>query len=272
VHDAELRDVNGHVEATWLDRAVRVLHFSGNGRCKYPEFRGRYSRITDPLPATGDSDDYAIFIAALRTWIGRHGLSAMAWSFYGTTDGKQARIADTHSFPLLATLHYLIRSNGVIRVIEAGTARGVSAACLASAVAHRSGGCVVTLDPFPHEDRLDLWAGLPDRLRSCIEQRTIGSFEGLRAAIAAGERYEATLLDSVHTEEHVWAEFELAVQVVCPGGLILIHDARYRHGTVDRALRRIEAAGYNVVRLWCAEGGVAEDDHLGLAVIENRRR
>jgi predicted O-methyltransferase YrrM len=174
--------------------------------------------------------------------------------------------------PLLAALHYLIRSNGVVRVIETGTARGVSAGCLVSAIAHRSGGRVVTLDPFPHEDRLDLWAALPDRMRICIEQRTTGSIEGLRAAIAAGEHYEAALLDSVHTEEHVWAEFELAAQVVCPGGLILIHDARYRHGTVDRALMRIEVAGYPVVRLWCAEDGVAEDDHLGLAVIENRRR
>jgi len=188
------------------------------------------------------------------------------------TDGQQARIADAQVFPLLATLHYLIRANGVIRVIETGTARGVSAACLASAVAHRSGGRVVTLDPFPHNDRLDLWADLPDRLRGCIEQRTVGSIEGLHAAIDAGERYEAALLDSVHTEENVWAEFELAAQVVCPGGLILIHDARYQHGTVDRALQRIEAAGYNVVRLWCAEGGVDEDDHLGLALIENRQR
>ena len=32
-----------------------------------------------------------------------------------------------------ANLHYLVRSNGCVRVIEAGTARGVSAACLASA-------------------------------------------------------------------------------------------------------------------------------------------
>jgi len=54
--------------------------------------------------------------------------------------------------------------------------------------------------------------------------------------------------------------------------LILIHDATYKGGTVDDALRRIEAAGYGVVRLWAAEGGIAEDDHLGLALIENRCR
>jgi hypothetical protein len=62
----------------------------------------------------------------------------------------------------------------------------------------------------------------------------------------------------------------LAAQLVCPTGLILIHDAVYANGTVDGALQRIRAAGYNVVRLWAGEGGVAEDDHLGLAVIENR--
>jgi len=54
--------------------------------------------------------------------------------------------------------------------------------------------------------------------------------------------------------------------------LVLIHDVRYAHGMVEGALRRIETADYGVVRLWTASGGVAEDDHLGLAVIENRRR
>jgi hypothetical protein len=88
----------------------------------------------------------------------------------------------------------------------------------------------------------------------------------------AGEVYEAVLLDSVHEAEFVWAEFQLAAELVCPGGLILIHDATYALGTVPETLARIEAAGYNVVKLWAADGGTAEDDHLGLAVIENRRR
>ena len=52
-------------------------------------------------------------------------------------------------------------------------------------------------------------------------------------------------------------------------GLILIHDAIFKGGTVEEALKRIEAAGYGVVRLWAADGGVSEDDHLGLAVVEN---
>jgi glycosyltransferase involved in cell wall biosynthesis len=45
VHDVELREVNGHLEAAWLDRQVRVLHFSGGGRRKYAELRGRFARL-----------------------------------------------------------------------------------------------------------------------------------------------------------------------------------------------------------------------------------
>jgi len=92
----------------------------------------------------------------------------------------------------------------------------------------------------------------------------------MATALQTGEKYHASLLDSLHTEEHVWAEFQLATNLVCRGGLILIHDARFVHGEIPRVLARIEAAGFHFVRLWCAEDGYSEDDNLGLAVIENR--
>jgi len=250
---------------------VRVLHFSGVGRRKYPEQRNQFVRVSDPLTGGGGGDPYAAFLDALRAWIGRFGLASLAWSFYGVTDATTARVADPSTFPLLALLHYLVRTNGCVRVLETGTARGISAACLASAVAHRAEGRVVTLDPYRHAERSELWKMLPESIHRCIEERTVGSLEGMAAALEAGERYEAALLDSIHTEEHVWAEFELASRLVCPGGLILIHDAIYAHGTVGKALSRIQAAGYDVTRLWTAESGMHEDDRLGLAVIENRR-
>jgi cephalosporin hydroxylase len=116
-----------------------------------------------------------------------------------------------------------------------------------------------------------LWGALPDGFRRCIEARQVDALGGMAAAIEAGERYHAALLDSIHTEEHVWAEFQLASQLVCAGGLILIHDPWFVDGTVEGALGRIAREGYGVVRLWTSEAGVPEDDHLGLAVIENRR-
>ncbi len=70
----------------------------------------------------------------------------------------------------------------------------------------------------------------------------------------------------------VWAEFELARQLIVEGGLILVHDPCLPGGTVEAALGRIEAEGYGVTRLMTASEGVPEDDDLGLAVIENRSR
>jgi len=260
------------VRAVWRGREPRVLHFNGGAKRKYPQWQGKFSSIADPLAGKTGGDSYARFIEALRAWLGRHGVKALTWSFYGLTNGHSAAVNDPSTLPLLATLHYLIRANGCVRVLETGTARGISAACLASAVAHRDGGRVVTLDPFLFAGREELWAMLPESFQRCIEARRVGSLEGMQAALAAGEVYEAVLLDSVHEAEFVWAEFQLAAELVCPGGLILIHDATYAGGTVPATLVRIEAAGYNVVRLWAADGGTAEDDHLGLAVIENRRR
>jgi predicted O-methyltransferase YrrM len=276
-HDVEIGEVNGRLQATWYGRPSRVLHYNGLGRLKNPEWRGRFAMVATPLVTTlaearSGADSYEVFLGALRTWIGRQGLEALAWSFYGTADALNARVRDSNTFPLFAALHYLIRANGCVRVLETGTARGVSAACLASAVAHREGGLVITLDPVLQAGREELWATLPEGFRVCIKARQIDALAGMRAALEAGERYEAALLDSLHEAEHVWAEFQLASELVCSGGLILIHDATYSGGTVPAALERIEAAGYNVVRLWAAEQGVTEDDHLGLAVIENRLR
>jgi predicted O-methyltransferase YrrM len=272
VQEVALNDSDGRLWADWQGRPVRVLHFSGVGKRQYGRWKGVYGRVAEPLAGGGHGDGYAAFLDALRPWLARHGLPALAWSFYGTADGRRGQVNDPATFPLFALLHYLLRANGCGRVLETGTARGVSAACIASAVAHRPDGRVVTLDLADYPERASLWQALPEPLARCIEPRRGDALAGMAAALAAGERYHAALLDTLHTAEHVWAEFELARQLVCPGGLILIHDATYPHGSVEGALQRIEAAGYGVVRLWTAQEGAAEDDHLGLAVIENRPR
>jgi hypothetical protein len=252
----------------WQGRDVRVLHLSGAGRRKLPALRGIYAQVDDPLGSAPDGA-YAAFLRALRQWVGRHGMCALGWSFYGTPNGY-ARVRDRGAFPLFGLLHYLVRSSGCVRVLETGTARGVSAACLASAVAHRAGARVVSLDPHDYPERAGLWAALPDAMQECLEARRTGSLEGMAAALEAGERYHAALLDSIHSGEHVWAEFELAAQLVVPRGLILIHDPGLHTGTVPLALDRIRAAGYQVTTLWAGEGTEPEDEGLQLAVIENQ--
>jgi hypothetical protein len=260
----------GRPQAEWNGKRIAIVHFNGDGRHKYREWHGIYARAGRGLGPAAAGDAYMRFLGVLRSWAGVHGAEAIAWSFYGTPDGRGVHLSDSGAMPLLGALHYLIRSNGCLRVIETGTARGISAACIASAVAHRPGARVVSFDPCHYPERDTLWAALPDQMRSCLEARVIGSLEGMAEALANGESYEAALLDSIHTSEHVWAEFELARRLVCPGGLILVHDARCAAGTVAQALERIQAAGYGVARLWTAEGGLRADADLGLAVIENR--
>ncbi len=262
--------VGGRERLVCRGRPVRVVHFAGPSRPYQAPLRTECDRLAVDGAVSEDGDHYAQFTGALRLWIGMHGTNALAWSFYGTHDGSDGIVRDTATFPLLAALHYLMRANGCIRVFEAGTGRGISTACLAAAVAHHPDGRVVTVDREALPDRHGLWSLLPDSIASCIETRMGDSLGALEAAVAAGETYEAALLDSAHDAAHVWAEFERAARLVCPGGLILIHDAVNPSNTVGEALRWIEGAGYGVTRLWTAEGGVPADDHLGLAVIENR--
>jgi hypothetical protein len=271
-NDVRMFREHGRPQAESNGKRIAVVHFNGPGRGKLTEWHGGYASVTSALPPATSGDAYAQFLDALRSWAGVHGAGTLAWSFYGTPEGGSSHIpdADTGTMPLLALLHYLIRSNGCVRVLETGTARGVSAACMASAIAHRPGARVVSFDPCHHPERDALWAALPEAVRDCLEPRLTGSLEGMAAALARGERYHAALLDSIHTAEHVWAEFALARQLVCPGGLILVHDARCAEGTVAAALDSIQVAGFGVARLWCAEGGVPADAGLGLAVIENR--
>lgn len=254
-------------------RGVRatVVHFNGGGRRKSPEIRGCFSRVTDPLiGGKGAAPEYDSFLVALRRWLGTKGHSAMAWSFYGQPDGGAGRNCNPERFSLYETLYSIVRSNGCRRVIETGTARGISAACLATAVSCWPDAAVVTIDVGIWPEREGLWQSLPLAVQSCIYPRQDDAINCLRSELAKAECYDAALLDSVHTQEHVLREFQLARQIVCTGGLILIHDAIWSPGTVGEALKEIELMGFNVVRLWTADHGRSEDAGLGLAVIENR--
>lgn len=267
--DVEITSVSGRPRVMWQGKPVRVLHANGHGRGKCPQLRGLYASVPDPLVGRGHGDAYGAFLTALRAWLGRYGLAGLTLSFYTIGEDEYARVRDPSVLPVLALLHYLIRANGCVSVLETGTARGVSAACLASAVSHRHGARVVSFDPYETPGRKELWAALPDRMRACIEQRRVDSVSGLQQALADGERYDAALLDSLHTEAHLSAEFELTSKLVRPGGPILVHDWR-AIADMDRVLTAAQRAGYGVVRL-LAEGGEEEEAGLGLAIVENRR-
>ena len=122
--EVEFEERNGRIKAAWSGRPARVLHFNGCGRRKYPKWRNLYANVSEPLVAAPAPDSYEIFLQALRAWVGRRGLASLAWSFYGTGDARSARVKDAVTLPLFALLHYLVRSNGAVRVLETGTGPG----------------------------------------------------------------------------------------------------------------------------------------------------
>ena len=265
---SEVAQDGGRPATQWNGQAVKILNFRGPRKHRYSQIRGLYSRITDPLPFVGGGDLYGHFLKALRAWVGRHGQSVLRWSFYGTADAKDAKVPDSSVFPLFGQLHYLLRSNGVVSVLETGTARGVSTACLASAVAHREGARVVSFDVQDFPERHDLWGLLPEEFRKCIEPRMEDCIEGMKRLLESRVYFDLALLDTLHDASHVLREFQLARQLVKPGGLILIHDPCLTAGSVGQALRQIESEGFPVTRLWDGPSGIREDDHLGLALVQ----
>jgi predicted O-methyltransferase YrrM len=172
--------------------------------------------------------------------------------------------------PLLAALHYLIRAQGYVQVLEIGTAHGVTTACLASAVAHWPSGRIVTFDPVVAPERTALWASLPEAMQTCLELRQGDPLAGMKAACEAGERYDAALLHVLPATDHSWAMFQLALQLVRPEGLLLVCMGRWKPETGEQVLQRIAAAGYRIVHLGTVEVDRPDEASLGLVVIENR--
>jgi serine/threonine protein kinase len=128
--------------------------------------------------------------------------------------------------------------------------------------------------PTAQDLAVDLRSWLEDQIpqdtRSVIEERPVDSLAALAAARDAGETLHAALLDTTHSAQFVLKEFELARQVVTPGGLILVHDVHPAFFDTWKTIDQIQSRGFGVVRLWCADEGVQTDDRLGLALIENR--
>jgi hypothetical protein len=176
----------GRPRAEWHGRPVRILHANGHGRDRYARLRGLYS-IADP-PVGAEPDAYSAFAAALQAWQGRHG--------HDRANG-------------LALLHHLVRESGCTTVLDSGAARGVPAACSASAVWGRPDARVVTFAP-PSVARDELWASLPQS--ACIEARELDAWEALRET---GERFDACVLDRPE-------QLELAAGLVRPGGPVLV--------------------------------------------------
>jgi predicted O-methyltransferase YrrM len=175
---------------------------------------------------------------------------------------KRSEICYQHGRVLYATLVRYARGRGrdPLNIIETGTARGFSALCLGRAL-HDAGatGKILSFDVLPHDVRI-LWncvldadgprtrAELLDAYRDLIERFVIFHRGDTKSEMARMwvPRVHFAFLDSVHTYEHVMAEFSCIRDRQRPGDVLVFDDYSPKSypGVVQAADEICRAHGY----------------------------
>jgi predicted O-methyltransferase YrrM len=153
---------------------------------------------------------------------------------------KQSEICYQHGRLLYATLVQYVRRRvrDQLTIVETGTARGFSALCMAKALEDSGAtGKIVTFDVLPHDVRM-LWNCIRDaegpRSRAellrdyapLLERYVIFQCGDTRRQLAAISfpRVHVAFLDSVHTYDHVMAEFASIRDRQAPGDVVFFDD------------------------------------------------
>jgi predicted O-methyltransferase YrrM len=128
-------------------------------------------------------------------------------------------------------LYHLIRARRCRRVLEIGTHIGASTVYLARALrAH--GGRMITVD-MRDVNALDGWwskarlSGSPRELVAelgCADVVTFVISDSRSYMRGLKERFDLVFLDGSHEAPNVYEEVDLALQLLAPGGIIVLHD------------------------------------------------
>jgi predicted O-methyltransferase YrrM len=176
---------------------------------------------------------------------------------------KRSEICYQHGRLLYATLVRYIRGSGAndhLTIVETGTARGFSALCLARALEDAGAtGKILSFDVLPHDARI-LWNCIRDADGPRTRAELLEGYAGLleryvifhrgdtkrQLASMSLPRIHLAFLDSVHTYDHVMAEFASIRGRQKPGDILFFDDytpAAYP-GVVQAADEICAAHGY----------------------------
>jgi len=122
-------------------------------------------------------------------------------------------------------------------VLETGTFKGYSTACIASALASMGGNRrVITIDPAPQPGQV--WEGTD--LESIITLHRQFSQDAFADLYLAKTRFDMLVLDSDHHYDTIMRELVLFEPLLKEGGSILLHDSLFFDG-VGAAVRQLLA-------------------------------
>jgi predicted O-methyltransferase YrrM len=132
-------------------------------------------------------------------------------------------------------LHALVLLLQPTIVLETGTYRGYSTACIAAGLASLGGARqVVTIDPLPQEKQIWSEGGL----ESFVTLRRERSQDAYPDLLRAGTRFDMLVLDSDHRYDTLMTELVLYEPLLNIGGTIILHDSLYFDG-VGVAVRQL---------------------------------
>ncbi len=122
-------------------------------------------------------------------------------------------------------------------VLETGTFKGYSTACIASALASLGGDRrVITIDPTPQEGQV--WSGTG--LEPFVTLRRQLSQDAFADLYLTKTRFDMLVLDSDHHYDTIMTELMLYEPLLNVGGTILLHDSLFFDG-VGAAVRQLLA-------------------------------
>jgi predicted O-methyltransferase YrrM len=177
------------------------------------------------------SDNHAMIHPAILEYERRYDRTVGGWREEGTLRFGSVELEVGRLW------HSLILLLQPRMILETGTFRGYSTACIASALASLGGDRrVITIDPEPKEDLV--WAG--SGLESVITLRRQLSQEAFGELYLAKSRFDMLVLDSDHHYDTIMTELMLYEPLLNVGGTILLHDTLFFDG-VGAATRQLLA-------------------------------
>ena len=227
-----------------IDRLVAQLEsyadrrFSDAPFCSHPmatadEYRARWNAARARVYPAIDAFEASRGAAIDAPWL--HDLALLTQITI-----KKSELCYEHGRLLYAAVSHYIRTRcrDHLTIVETGTARGFSALCLAKALADGgASGKIVSFDVLPHDQRI-FWncirdvdgpatrAELLSAYAALIEAHVIFHRGDTRRELAkmSFPRIHVAVLDSVHTYDHVLAEFAAIRGRQRPGDLLFFDD------------------------------------------------
>jgi predicted O-methyltransferase YrrM len=153
-------------------------------------------------------------------------------------------------------------------VLETGTFKGYSTACIASALASLGGERrIITIDPHPQDGQI--WSGT--ELESMVNLRRQESQEAFADLSQSGAKFDMLVLDSDHHYDTIMTELMLYEPLLKSGGTILLHDSLFFDGVGAATRQLLSNPRFQGITLDSPRQAVPNDRCPGVSIVRKER-